>query len=137
MAFSAVKRIGARVANMSGYPSALQAVINASPTKHSMDIAESASVARGVDLIGTISLGENTEILSDSVLRGNITVSDGARIGLGSKLSGDITIGKSTNFVKEVEAIGDGIRIGKYNAIARYTTFQNRNHLMHKPGIQW
>ena len=134
--FSKIKAAGSWIASKTGYSGSIQTAINWAPIRHKMKISDSASITRGSVLKGTVTLGSDVDVRSDCLLSGDIEISRNVRIGPGSQINGTVTIGEGTNFVENIEAIGDDIIIGKYNAIARETVFQNRNHAMHKPSIQ-
>ena len=131
-----IKHFANRVASVVGYPGPIRSAINSPVTHSSLEIADSSSIARGAELRGNITIKPQAFVCSKCTLRGDVDVLHGARVGQGCEVEGDVTIGRHTNFTEHIEAVGNKIEIGKFNAIARGATFQNRNHLMSKPAVQ-
>ena len=133
------KSIGEQVAIRTGYPSLIQRAIEAFDSTHRLDIAEDATIERNAKLRGEITVGPGATIGHGSDLDGTISIAKDARVGPDSWIDGCVSIGRGTNLTESIEVLaarGDEITIGKHNAIARRTTFQNRFHPTDKPSMQ-
>jgi len=86
-------------------------------------------------VICKIKAGKNVKIGRNCFLRGKIELEDNVSIGKNSILNGIIHVSKGTNLVKNDELVGK-IEIGRYCAIGGNVIFEERNHFMHKAGIQ-
>ena len=140
---SFVTSIVTRIAMETGYPAIVRTAYNALKNKRQVDIAADATVGRGVNLGGEIEIASGAKVIRGSQLKGTITIDAGARVGPDSRIDGRVTIGRGTNLTEGIEvlaardrSIAGAIQIGKYNAIARGTTFQNRYHVTSQPGVQ-
>ena len=83
-----------------------------------------------------ISTGIDVDISRGCVLHGDIRLDDNVGVGRDCILSGNVQISKGTNLVRENELIGE-VRIGRYCAVGPHTIFQEPNHMMSKPGLQF
>lgn len=102
----------------STYPAPVRWLLNLSPAPVHIDVGDEVNIAQRV------------------VLHGDVNLERGVSVGTGSILSGDVTVRERTNLVRENEIIGD-VEIGKYCAVGPETTFQQRNHVTNRPGIQF
>ncbi|SEL75914.1 transferase hexapeptide (six repeat-containing protein) [Haloferax larsenii] len=78
---------------------------------------------------------EGAKVESKANIVGSALLKKNARVGPDSTLRGDVTVGPWSNFVREIEAIGE-ITIGGYGAFARRVTFQEKNHNTSWAGTQ-
>lgn len=103
-----------------------------------IDIAKTAMIDRGVVLRGNIMVGDGAGIKTGSDLNGDISVGDKAQIRKDSWVDGDVSLGRRSTLGDRAEVLaerGAEISIGRYNAIARRVTFQNRYHETSNPSI--
>lgn len=102
----------------STYPAPVRLLLNWSPAPVHIEAAENVDIQRGC------------------VLHGDVHLERGVGVGEGSILSGNVTVRERGNLVRENELIGD-VEIGKYCAVGPKTSFQQRNHVTNRPGIQF
>ena len=82
-----------------------------------------------------ITAGDNVRVFKNCTLIGKIDLRDNVEIRENSILEGEITIGRHSRIAYGNELVGT-IRIGRYCAIARETTFKDRDHFIHYPSMQ-
>lgn len=93
----------------------------------------------GVDAISRypeITTGKRVRIERGTEIGGGtIDIQDDVRIGKDTILRGDVSIGRGTNLVRENKVVGD-VEIGKYCAVARGTSLQERDHEIERSSLQ-
>lgn len=80
-------------------------------------------------------INEGVKIGRDCKLRGDITLGPHSSVGDNCELLGDVSVGERSNLNRRVEVVGE-VEIGKYGAFARDILFQEKNHVISKPGMQ-
>ena len=75
------------------------------------------------------------DIGRDCILRGNLMIGPHCSVGDNCELLGDVSLGERSNLNRGIEVVRE-VKIGKYGAFARDILFQEKNHVISKPGMQ-